>query len=494
MVWIWWLCGCRRRKGPRGKPVDYYTTTTSNRRKQPRLFLRHPLIVFCLSFAALASLRFRVRTKQAKVAAQDWIHRQRQRRHSKRDSTTGLQRSVDASTTTTMTTNSPSRTIAYELIQEERPNGSRSIGRPPLSVLRFRAVWVPTSEGRTSSSHDRVSPQESASVSTNDQTREEQDLVSTPVTVQEWIWAMLKDRDSPLSQTTLLDQFIQILQSGNSFQAYYWETKGVTANTVRSKPFEFVLVDAPELQHFVLAQQQEQQQGSGVPSTFVEPLQHCREESTEQPELFLPGTCVFSNLGRDAVLIVPQPSSSSLPSSSSTTTPSWTFYGHLATFVRQAPYRQVQSFWTQVLQTYAQHLHVSLPPSPHELSSSLTHSSATLRGRTGASSTSVLTNNPSNHKDDYGDTWWWSRVVSRWIRGHDPTPPHAQQQQERRKVPSPWPSQSSSSSSLSSIVPISHDPDRPMWLSTCGTGVAWVHMRLDQRPKYYTYTPFARET
>jgi hypothetical protein len=30
----------------------------------------------------------------------------------------------------------------------------------------------------------------------------------------------------------------------------------------------------------------------------------------------------------------------------------------------------------------------------------------------------------------------------------------------------------------------------PLWLSTSGLGVAWLHVRLDQRPKYYTYAPY----
>ena len=28
---------------------------------------------------------------------------------------------------------------------------------------------------------------------------------------------------------------------------------------------------------------------------------------------------------------------------------------------------------------------------------------------------------------------------------------------------------------------------QPVWLSTCGTGVYWLHVRLDSRPKYYSY-------
>lgn len=30
----------------------------------------------------------------------------------------------------------------------------------------------------------------------------------------------------------------------------------------------------------------------------------------------------------------------------------------------------------------------------------------------------------------------------------------------------------------------------PVWLSTAGAGVAWLHVRLDNRPKYYGYGPY----
>ena len=32
--------------------------------------------------------------------------------------------------------------------------------------------------------------------------------------------------------------------------------------------------------------------------------------------------------------------------------------------------------------------------------------------------------------------------------------------------------------------------DRPVWLSTAGGGVAWLHVRIDSRPKYYGYSPY----
>ncbi len=34
--------------------------------------------------------------------------------------------------------------------------------------------------------------------------------------------------------------------------------------------------------------------------------------------------------------------------------------------------------------------------------------------------------------------------------------------------------------------------DQPLWINTAGTGVAWLHVRLDSRPKYYLYDPYKR--
>ena len=31
---------------------------------------------------------------------------------------------------------------------------------------------------------------------------------------------------------------------------------------------------------------------------------------------------------------------------------------------------------------------------------------------------------------------------------------------------------------------------RPIWISTSGLGVAWLHVRLDSVPKYYNHTPY----
>lgn len=33
----------------------------------------------------------------------------------------------------------------------------------------------------------------------------------------------------------------------------------------------------------------------------------------------------------------------------------------------------------------------------------------------------------------------------------------------------------------------------PVWLSTAGAGVSWLHVRLDARPKYYGYAAYTKE-
>jgi len=33
---------------------------------------------------------------------------------------------------------------------------------------------------------------------------------------------------------------------------------------------------------------------------------------------------------------------------------------------------------------------------------------------------------------------------------------------------------------------------KPLWLNTAGEGVAWLHIRIDQKPKYYAYKPFTK--
>ena len=40
---------------------------------------------------------------------------------------------------------------------------------------------------------------------------------------------------------------------------------------------------------------------------------------------------------------------------------------------------------------------------------------------------------------------------------------------------------------------VRHLGPRPVWLSTAGAGVPWLHVRLDQRPKYYRHAPYRED-
>lgn len=138
------------------------------------------------------------------------------------------------------------------------------------------------------------------------------------------------------------------------YTAFRWETPGVRAATFESQAFEFVLLDSP-----------------GLAS---------RPDRDAFSEYFARGqgsVTTFSNLGGDAILVVPCPVGE--PSA----------YGHLAAFVRLAPMSQQHALWQAVGDAMA-------------------------------------------HR----------------------------------------------------IGP------KPVWLNTAGAGVSWLHVRLDDRPKYYGFAPY----
>jgi hypothetical protein len=96
------------------------------------------------------------------------------------------------------------------------------------------------------------------------------------------------------------------------YTAFRWETPAVTTATV-SQPFEFVLLDCPELAR------------RPDPEAFAEHFG--RVEG---------GVAVFPNLGGDAIMVVPCP----------LTEPS--AYGHLAAFTRLAPELQRNVLWQAI--------------------------------------------------------------------------------------------------------------------------------------------------
>ncbi len=138
--------------------------------------------------------------------------------------------------------------------------------------------------------------------------------------------------------------------SRSASRALFWETPPTTSST-RDRPFACILQDAPAL--------------AGLrpdPSPF-------------RRELRGP-VSAFWNLGRDAVLVAPEPPGA---------------YAHLAAFCRNAPPRLQRALWARV-------------------------------------GVELLA--------------WWDRC------------------------------------------------DDPVWVSTSGLGVSWLHVRLDACPKYYTHGPY----
>jgi hypothetical protein len=140
------------------------------------------------------------------------------------------------------------------------------------------------------------------------------------------------------------------------FSAFRWETPPVTTATA-TRPFEFVLLDSPWLAR------------PPDPEAFA-------EHFTQSPA---DSVLAFSNLGGDAIMVVPYPKSA------------LSAYGHLAAFVRVAPAAQRHALWRCVGEVMAQRI-----------------------------------------------------------------------------------------------------SNKPVWLSTAEGGVAWLHVRLDDRPKYYSFGPYRR--
>lgn len=109
------------------------------------------------------------------------------------------------------------------------------------------------------------------------------------------------------------------------FAAYFWECPPLTEATL-SRPFEFVLVDSPQLASMPPDAQ-----------AFAD-----RFESDDAGE----GIETFWNLGRDTLLVTPRPCAS--PS----------VYAHIAAFARGAPGEQQHALWRATSAAVAAHLTV----------------------------------------------------------------------------------------------------------------------------------------
>jgi len=285
-------------------------------RRQPSCW-RNPFLVFLLSFAALGSLRFRTRTRNAATALL---------RHNRNNSN-----------------------------QKHLTNSEPTHDNIPMHYNLAET-------GTTVSGHAFQRYQAVQSLADG--------TAGAPVTVQQWAQAMA-DTKSPAKQQQHALQITNILRDVH-FAAFFFETKGVSAQTAASKSFEFVLVNAPHLKAFGR---------TANPAAFADHLSALNSAATA-------GT--FPNAAGDAVLIAP----TQLAQIDSLA------YAHFANFCRLAPAHQVTAVWQQAAAALLDRL-----------------------------------------RNDSGDN----------------------------------------------AAP-------PVWFSTSGMGVAWLHFRLDNRPKYYSFPPFALET
>jgi len=185
-----------------------------------------------------------------------------------------------------------------------------------------------------------------------------------PLSISQWATFLSS------SSTYYTNQLTETInQHSSSYNAYFFETKGVSSmNDASQKQFEFVLINSDSLHQF----------SANNPdiNAFAQHLDCLPSQST---------CCSFSNLSGDATLVVPK----QVPPSNTMT------YANISPFLRKA--------------------------SKHEI-------------------------------DEI-----WKRVAMECIKTFE---------------------------ALSD--------GKSVWLSTSGMGIAWLHFRLDSRPKYYTYKPFKR--
>jgi hypothetical protein len=170
---------------------------------------------------------------------------------------------------------------------------------------------------------------------------------------REWGSVSYADFIDALRTDTNFRDWFNALLADNAITPFRWETPPVTEEKL-GRPFEFVLLDAPGLAR------------RPDPEAFQ---QHFANSET--------AAVAFSNLGGDAILVVPRPIAE--PSA----------YGHLGAFVCQAPTTQCNELWQLVGETVSQRIGT-----------------------------------------------------------------------------------------------------KPVWLSTAGAGVSWLHVRFDDRPKYYRFEPY----
>ena len=324
---------------------SYYSNKKHHRRRSPSGYCwRNPCIIFLISFAALGTLRFRVPARSRKVAA-DLLRKRREHRaaHKRRDflASTIVKNIASAGSNSTAASTAAAAgntMISYKLLKESRDANKRAF-------QKYGAV------------------------------QQEDDQ---PISVQTWAEMVSQAADASDSVISGLNHAIR----SAPFSAVFFETPPVVNMTASSQQFEFVLMDAPDLQAVATDRPDR--------SAFAQQFERAKISHNKDGDTIMDDdsdvVVAFDSLRGDARLIAPQPIAENHKC-----------YAHLASFVRQAPGPQVAAVWRRAAHEYLQRL-------------------------------------------------------------------AAQQAQQQA----------------------------PIWFSTSGMGVYWLHFRLDSVPKYYTYEPYKK--
>jgi hypothetical protein len=147
-----------------------------------------------------------------------------------------------------------------------------------------------------------------------------------PISIDEWIH-MLNGNDE--SADNHITSFVNFMKEASSpYKAIFFETKGTSASNNKTKQFEFVLVNSRRLYGFV------RDKPPGI-DAFEEYFGNDDRTSV-----------AFTNLGGTSVLISPKPQ----PSNSNN------IYTDIASFIRNAPEKEIVSLWKLVVQEYHKRL------------------------------------------------------------------------------------------------------------------------------------------
>ena len=142
-----------------------------------------------------------------------------------------------------------------------------------------------------------------------------------PMTVYDWATRMSASNNTDLPQQILIDLLKEL-----PYRSIFFETKGVTRDSVKRKQFEFVAVDAPSLERMADEKAPDEY-------TFASFLSNLPTHAIG---------AVFENLGKDATLIAPRRIDGLDPK----------IYSHLSSFLRMVPSHYSIRFWRLVSRTY----------------------------------------------------------------------------------------------------------------------------------------------